>query len=73
MSRKKDLEIGFGNPHQSVETMRDQKPLIDPPPNGTGAHSDDSATSSIVKSFAGDFERSDFISPTIRLTACRAV
>jgi len=31
------LEIGCGNPHQSIEPVRDQKALIDPAPNGASA------------------------------------
>jgi hypothetical protein len=34
---QKGLEIGCGNPHQSIEPVRDQKALIDPAPNGAGA------------------------------------
>ena len=37
VSGQKGLEIGCGNPHQSVEPVRDQKALIDPAPNGAGA------------------------------------
>ena len=37
VSDQKGLEIGCGNPHQSIEPVRDQLALIDPPPNGAGA------------------------------------
>jgi hypothetical protein len=37
MSRQEGLEISFGNPHQPIEPVRDQKALIDPAPNGAGA------------------------------------
>jgi hypothetical protein len=40
MRRQENLEIGFGNPQQSVEPMRDENLLLDPAPNGPLAHSD---------------------------------
>jgi hypothetical protein len=40
MRRQENLEIGFGNPQQSVEPTRDENLLLDPAPNGPLAHSD---------------------------------
>jgi hypothetical protein len=40
VSGQKGLQIGCGNPHQSIEPVRDQKALIDPAPNGAGANAE---------------------------------
>jgi hypothetical protein len=40
MSRQKGLEVGFRNPHQPVEKMPDEKPLLDPAPDGAFGHAD---------------------------------
>jgi hypothetical protein len=37
VTNQKGLEIGRGNPDQSIEPVRDQKALIDPAPNSAGA------------------------------------
>ena len=40
MCRQKSPEIGFRNPHQSIEAMRDEKLFFDPAPNCAAAHAD---------------------------------
>ena len=69
VSGQKGLEIGCGNPHQSIEPVRDQKALIDPAPNGASA--DAKAMGDLFdREVLANFEWSDFITPP-RVCRCK--